>query len=279
MSFGYRALALVVLFALAGVATLLLGPQGGPIGRERVSRFADRHALAITPDNGPQVVRALGTTHRWRRFGLVSGLLLAALWALQEGRLSLDLVATFAGWFAGAVLAEWRISAPPSRGTRRQADLRVRTVSSFVTASNRVALATVAALLVVTAVWAGVVDLADPGRRADWLAAVAACLLSGGVLWAVTRRIVDRPRPAGPPDIRDADDALRGHSLTVLAGSAVALASLPLAGFVGTILDRLAGPGPGALAWFLTLVAGLLWGWLVAARSPSVRRSAEGGTS
>lgn len=276
MSVSFWALALLVLLALALVALLFLA-QGGPIARERVSRFAERHALAITPGNGPQVVRALGTTHRWRRFGLVSGLLIAALWALQEGRLSLDLVATFAGWFAGAVVAEWRISAPPSPGTRRQADLRGRTVSSYVTAPNRVALTSVATLLVVTAVAAGVIDLPDPGRRTDWVATVAACLLGGGALWAVTRRIVDRPRPAGPPDIRDADEALRGHSLTVLAGSALALASLPLAGFVATILERLAGPGPGALTGFLTLVAGLLGGWHVAARSASVRRSAAGG--
>lgn len=279
MSIRLLGLALLVILALVLVGVLILAPNGGPVGRERVDRFADRHALTITPVNGPLVVQALGTTHRWRRFGLASGLLLASLWALQDGRLSINLVATFVGWFAGAVFAEWRISPPAPSGTRRRADLRGRTIASYLTAPNRVALAVVLGLLATTAAAAGVIDLPDPGRRTEWLAGVAASVLGAAALWAVTRRIVDRPRPNGPQDILDADDALRAHSLTVIAGSALALATLPLADFSGTIVGRLAGPGEGAFTGFLVLVGGLVGGWVVAARSASVRRTSPVGAA
>ena len=274
MSLPFLGFALLALGLMGLLAFLLLAPLGRPLDRDRVSRFAERHALPITPGNGPLVVRALGTTHRWRRFGLVAGLILALLWAVRDGRLSVDFVAMFLGWFAGAVVAEWRISTPVASGTRRQADLRARSVASYLTAPNRVTLAVVLALLAATGAVAGAFDLPDPGRRTAWLASAAGCLLGAGVLVAVTRRIVDRPRPAGPSDVRDADDALRAHSLTVIAGSAVALASLPLADFCTTIAGRLIGPEEGAVTGFLVLVAGLVAGWFVAARSASVRRTA-----
>ncbi len=271
--------AVLLILLIPAVAAAVIGALlGRPVDRQRFNRFAERQVLAVTPTNAAVVARALAVTHRWRRFGLVAGFALAALWSLQQNRLSVDFGAMFLGWFVGAVIAEWRISAPSGGGTRRRANLSVRTLASYVTAPNRAVLWGTLALVALAAGWAGVLDLPDPTRRADWLVAATQCLVGAGVLWAVTRRVVGRPRPGGAArGVLDADDALRGHSLTVLTGSAVALASLPLAGFAESIVGSLAGAESAALAGTGIVLAGVVAGWTVATRTVSSRRAATAG--
>lgn len=90
-------------------------------------------------------------------------------------------------------------------------------------------------------------------------------------LWAVTRRIVNRPRPTGSVDLREVDDALRGHSLTILAGSAIALASWPLAQFAVLVAEHNADAAAATLLGNMIPVAGLVLGFEVASLSASAR--------
>lgn len=269
------------LVLLAGLALLVLGLWlvllvGRPVDRRRVERFVRRHDLPLTDDNGPVVVRALAVSHRWRRFGLASGFLVAAVWSLREGRLQVDFLAMFLGWFLGAVVAEWRIAGPPVEGPRRSVDLAPRTVAGFVTGTVRAAFLAVLGLTAGAGLVVGVLALA--GRVPDlatWLVPVVELVAGAVVVGLTARRVVDRPRPVASADVRAADDALRGHGLTVLAGSAIALAGLPLADFVstslGVVLER-----EDELASFvgvLVLLACVVLGWFVAARSRPARAS------
>jgi len=270
-----RFLANLVLWGLVGVAVLvafLAILNGKLVTRAWVSRFASRQALAVNPVNGVPVVRALAVINRWRRFGLASGFVLAALWSLQEGRLDFNFTAMFLGWFVGSLVAEWRIN-PAASGTRRRADLNRRTLASYVTAGNRILLGATLLALAGFGAWAGVVALGDAGVSRDWLGWALTSALGASALWAVTRRIVNRPRPVAASDLMEADDALRGQSLTVIAGSAIALAGLPLTSFVAEIATHLA-PKADASATVLIMLVALALGWHVASRSASVRAQA-----
>lgn len=261
-----------VLWGLVGAANLvafLAILNGKSVTHAWVSRFAARQALTVNPVNGVPVVRALAVINRWRRFGLAAGFVLAGLWALQEGRVDVNFSAMFLGWFIGAVVAEWRISAPAA-GTRRRAGLNRRTLASYVTGTNRILLGGTLLALAAFGIWAGIATVSDPWARGEWLGWTLASAVGAGVLWAVTRRVVDRPRPVGAADLVDADDALRGHSLTVIAGSVIALAGFPLASYVAAIVTHLA-PGANASASVLLMLGALALGWYVASRSASVR--------
>src|SRR3954451_14965315 len=79
----------------------------GPVSRARVERFARRQFLVVTAANGDPIIRYLATTRRWRVAGIVSGYLLAATVSLTVGGIgSSAVIALFAGWFAGALVAE-----------------------------------------------------------------------------------------------------------------------------------------------------------------------------
>ena len=122
------ALAFLLIVGLVVVSVLTVGDGGGPIRKTRVDRFAARQVLPITPVNGEQVVRALGITHRWRRLGLMSGFAVAATVAAMQARIEVNFLAMFLGWFVGAVIAEWRISAPSGGGTVAPASGRSKAI-------------------------------------------------------------------------------------------------------------------------------------------------------
>ncbi len=259
----------VALLLVVGLAVWAL--QGSAVSRKRVTRFAVRQRVHLTTANAPLVVRAIAITHRWRRAGLALGFLTGFAVAATQSRLSIDFVAMFLGWFAGAVVGEWRISGLPVEGTRRVAALEIRSLSSYVTVANRVLLAVVAALLGLGAAYAGTYAVRDDAYLPTWLGWLGVTLGALAALGLTVRRVVGRPLAHATTDLRGADDALRGHALTVITGSAIAAAGLPLAAFlaiVGSASVSGAGwDGAGTLALLVLVVLG----WYVASRSPSVR--------
>ncbi|MDQ1715309.1 MAG: hypothetical protein QOC60_1254, partial [Frankiaceae bacterium] len=115
---------LVVLVGAFAAIVRGISSSIGPVSRERVAKFARRQTLFITPDNGNMVIAYLATTRRWRAAGLAMGVVVSIAWSFGNG-FSVNMVQLIAGWFAGAVIAEWRISRLPV-GTRRAASLQPR---------------------------------------------------------------------------------------------------------------------------------------------------------
>lgn len=261
---GIVALGFVVLLA-AFVATLVPWRRG--VAFATVNRFARRQRLHITVQNGGHVMRVLAVTFRWRRVGLVLGFCASIAASIPAGRVTIAFVALFLGWFAGAVVAEWRVSALPVEGTRRAASLGRRSLAQYVTRPNRVLLLVAAALLGLSSLVALWRHLADGTGLGRWSWTLGLTVLGAGLLALTLRRVVDRPQSAGEQSLLEADDALRGHSLTVLTGCAIAAAGFAFAEFVDQAVP---GLGEGLLGFLLlALAAGA--GWWVAARSPSAR--------
>jgi hypothetical protein len=169
------------------------------------------------------------------------------------------------GWFAGALAGEWRIASKPvAVGERRSAGLATRSVASYVTRSNRVVLGVVLVILFAVVGYSLFVDWILAGGDVPWLS-LALVTTTTGLLWATFRRIVQRPQPFIDDATRQADDALRGHSLTVLVGCVIAAA--------GWLMLNVT---TGALGRFPFIVPAAVLGWWVASRSSSVRaRSIE----
>jgi hypothetical protein len=213
----------------------------GPVAAGRVATFAQRHALIVTPTNGNQLIRYLATTRRWRVAGLSAGFIASVAWALPQQRVYVNFLALFAGWFAGALVAEARL-AHLERGPRRAASLvprrvdayRSRAVSLLLPASMGLSVAVAAASLVV-------------GARPDALLwfATALAVLCGVSL--VQRRVLHRPQPLAPPDRLAADDAIRSRSLQVLAAAGATLVLYCVLGQLGALRPALSGV-PGQLA-------------------------------
>jgi hypothetical protein len=260
----------LVVALIVPVGAILVGRAvSGPVSRRRVERFADRQRLVITPDNGNIVIAYLGTTRRWRALGLLSGVLIAGLWSFRDSRISINFLAAFAGWFVGALVAEFRIASVPP-GARRAASLEPRLLRRQLRAG---ALRLPIFLTAVSGVCAvSVLVSADGGDDEVPLvlgyvvAAIAAFVLP--VL--VGRHVLVRPRPIGTRrDQQHADDALRDRSLQTLAGSSIALAAYPagnLAVQAGTSLGDGAVAASIPIVGAVLLVIGPICGWLVATR-------------
>jgi hypothetical protein len=105
-------LLLVLALVVVGAVWLVTAVERGPVTRGRLTAFARRHGLVVTAGNGSLVIRYLATTRRWRATGLLAGLTL------------------FAGWFVGALVAEFRLAASPS-GPRRAAWISPRVPGSY----------------------------------------------------------------------------------------------------------------------------------------------------
>lgn len=264
----------LVLIALVLVALTVTAPFRY-VTRRRLERFALRQALPITADNGMQVIRYLATTRRWRGSCLLLAVLLQVAYQAtlsREYAVHVTGGAIFAGWFAGAVIAEWRVAAVPV-GERRVASLERRRLADYVARP---------ALALVLAVWtavgtvellvaAGVMPRRPDARWAPWLE-VALTVVSGAAIVLAARRVLARPQPLAAADVLAADDALRSRSLYVLTGSALALG-----GYLGAQVvnaSNFSGPGSGYQAvQTLELVGALVLpvaGFLVA-RSPRRR--------
>lgn len=253
--------------ALGVVVTTGVATAGGPVTRRRLTAFAVRQELHITPGNGGLVIRYVTTTRRWRAVGLLTGIVLSAAWTLRQGELRIDFLAAFAGWFVGAVVAEWRVTAAEP-GVQRTARLAPRLAKHYLGVVARFA----PLLTLALALFIGTLDLVA-SQRADadrpvtvgWL---VLAVVGFAVPAVVSRRVLARPQPAGlPDDVVAADDAVRRRSLHVLAGCSMALVAYPTAGLI-TVLDRVSDSTSVGLLTFLVVLPAVLGGWLVA-RTPA----------
>ena len=214
-------MSLVSLLIVVIVIPLLIGVISdslGPVSRQRVAKFARRQELLVTADNGNAVIAYLATTRRWRATGLTAGFVTSVAWSFGNG-FSINVVQLIAGWFAGALIAEWRISRLPV-GARRAASLEPRLLASYVSRTARaVPLAFAGVSVVLVAVCATV---RASGHSLSMIKAGTFCALALGLVAVgrvVQTRIVDRPQPLAALDVLAADDAIRSRSLRVLIGA------------------------------------------------------------
>ncbi|MDO5502844.1 MAG: hypothetical protein Q4G67_06690 [Actinomycetia bacterium] len=263
-----RVLLLLALVSLVGLVGWLL--VRSPLRRATVERFARRQRIVMADGNATHVVGALGISHRWRRAGLVVGLFLGALWSLRQGELTLYFLAGFLGWFAGAVIAEWRIGRLDEPGERRSAVLAPRGITTYLTPLIR----TLAGGALGLAAVAAVAALVRSGFSMSWLAWVLYVVLLVVVLGLTARAIVERPSGFVDESLRDADDALRCHGLTVLAGAGIAAMHPPVVEFLVRAAYPFGVPSSMDPLWtLLVMVVLLVLGYWVATRSPSARES------
>ena len=276
--FGLSALEVLLILGVVLVLTLMVAwaTARGPLRRGTVERFSRRQRLELTDDNATHVVGALLVTHRWRRAGLVVGLGVGLLWSMLHGALTLHLIAGLLGWFVGAVVAEWRIGRLARPGERRSAALAPRGVARYLTAGVRAIVALVGVGLLVLLVLAAV----RGGGQGAWWGWLGYVVVLGAGLVLTARAVVERPSGFVDAGVRAADDALRCHGLTVLAGSAVAAAYPAIAGLALLVAYPTGVPVSAEPPWAVGIVLGcLVTGYLVAAWSPSTRAARDPGAS
>ncbi|MDO5676620.1 MAG: hypothetical protein Q4G35_03820 [Propionibacteriaceae bacterium] len=256
-------LPLLVLAVAAG-----LYYASGPLKQSTVESFEGRQVVTLNRSNAPHVVAALTIVQRWRRAGLAVGPGLGALWSLKDGELNFNLLAGFLGWFAGMVIAQWRINRLDEPGQWRSASLSSRSILSYVTRAN------LALFGITAAAWAvlAVVSAVKAGFTGQWAGYLAYSVLVLGALALTGRAIINRPSGFVDDGVREADDALRGHGLTVLVGSAIALLFPPIWAFSMQAAYPDGVPYSMDPAWALFIMfACLAVGWHVASASRSVR--------
>ena len=275
---GVAAAAAMVVLVLVAAAVRL---AWAPVERRTLETFARRQKLRVTVANGPLLLQSLTLTRRWRTLGLSTGLSCSFLWAVRDGRVTINFTAAFLGWFVGAVVAEWRIAGLPRSGGTRLASLERRTVTAYLQRASGVLLALALAVLVGAfvrvLVLAGCADQGTSavGQAFAWFARAA----TGLALVALTlRRVVTRRQPPASGDLIAADDALRARAANVLAGSAIAAAGVPTANLfaiAGTLLVH-DGGDTSALGVGVMLLEQVV-GFLVATSStPARTRAPEG---
>lgn len=234
----------------------------GPVSRRAVERFARRQRLQITVDNGDQIIRYLATIRRWRSAGVAAAWVLAIATTLfyplgTRGNLGL-----FAGWLAGALIAEVRV-AHLGHGVRRAASLQRRRPERYLSRSAWALVPAAAGLaMVVAAATAGAAALG--WAAPDWWAAVwlVVALATAVAIRVVQRIVVRRAQPLVAADALAADDAIRSRSLHVLSGGGAALVLL-------CVLAQLGAAHPvdttAAEEWrWVGLALILVLGWKVA---------------
>lgn len=79
-----------------------------PVSRPRLTRFADRHALQVTPANQEVITKYLACTRRWRAVGVTCAYVLTIVSMLPDQRVAIEVVPLLAGWLGGALIAEIR---------------------------------------------------------------------------------------------------------------------------------------------------------------------------
>lgn len=258
--------ALVAVVVAVGLALRALTSAFGPVPRHRVERFADRQELPITAENGNVVIRYLATTRRWRTTGLLLGLVTSVAASLPDSRITVNFGNLFAGWFVGAVAAEWRV-APVDAGARRAAALAPRRRTDYVSPGVRKLTNAVVGVTIALGVLAVVRPAGGDRGRLPAVLLLAATAGVLAVIVAVQRQVLRRPQPVAQPDVLDADDAIRARSLQVLAGSTIALMYF--------LASLLVSPLRDGYAWLGLAMAtvGALLGWVVASGGSPVRRA------
>ncbi len=259
----------------AGLPAALAGWYAcGPISRSRLSAFARHRGLELTEDNGNQVIRYLAVTRRWRCAGVAAGCLLGFGWGLPGHRYQLNLLALFAGWFLGALAAEFHL-ARYRPGPRRLASLTPRLPRRYL---NPVVWALLP-LAAVGNVLPGPIAVLYQFDNVHWAALVGWLALALATLAAVAlvrQRVLTRAQPVAAPDVLAADDAIRARSLHVLTGSGFAVASLCALGQVAATLPALDFAAAGRLRGMLIFasVLVLVVGRFAATARGPVRRPA-----
>lgn len=269
----------VFLVPAIAVGVAVVWAMVAPVSRSRLERFARRQQLQITPDNGDLVIRYLAITRRWRAGGILVAFGLGIVWLSTRIDFSgeINLLQLFAGWFAGAVLAEARLARTPA-GPVRLAALQPRDPSMYLPRYAQWLVP--AALAVSVALGLVTVTLAAAGRSPDVrTAAVAqvAAVAVASMVWAVGRHVLSRPQPVLPPDQLAADDAIRSRALHVLAGSGTALVLYAVISQLSALADGLSGQVVDVIGGtvFVLVFAAPLLGWFVATQPWSVRRDAQ----
>lgn len=275
---GLSWVAVAVLLVIVGCLLDFVATPWQRVRRSRVDRFARRQSLPITVENGPLVIRYLATTRRWRGGGLLLALIVTLFWPLfvsivrpQDAASSgpgANALALFAGWFAGAVVAEWRVSSlARTPGPQRSAALEPRRLADYLPEAARwsVCVAWVIAVASELSVL-GSLLVRHSGGVAIALAWIGATAVAAGGLGLVGHQVLVRPQRYTDPGLIAADDALRGRSLDVLAGSAMAIAGYLLAGLVYTLgpYSSVLSDGVGTLLGGLGAIAVPILGFSVA---------------
>jgi hypothetical protein len=200
----------------AVLLVLTVNAAVGAVPRRRVEEFARLHSLPVTPENGNQIIVYRATTRRWRTAGFALGVLIPAT---VTGRYSVTFLWVFAGWFAGAAVAELRV-AHLDRGPRASASLTPRRAADYLPWAGRWAVPGAMAGCVLSA--AICATRSGAGLRAvAWWTALG--LGVGAVTLAAQRHVLRRPQPAAGPDRLAADDAIRSRSMHVLAAAGMVL--------------------------------------------------------
>ncbi len=182
---------------------------GSDVDRGRVARFAMRQGLEITIHNGRQVIAYLATTRRWRSFGLAVGLVVCVAWFLPGVRV--NSLYLFAGWFVGALIAEFRVAHLPLGLPRAARVAPPRRLEDYLSTPARLLLPVSTALCLIVGAFT---------RDLLWTVSGVVIAL---VVWLIQRHVLRRPQPLAEPDQIKADDAIRSRSLHVLAGGGATL--------------------------------------------------------
>ena len=277
---GVAAVAALVVLVLVAAA---VRTTRAPVERRALETFARRQQLRVTVANGPLLLQSLTMTRRWRTLGLSTGIACGFLWAVRDGRVTLNFTAAFLGWFVGAVVAEWRIAGLPRTGGTRLASLERRTVTAYLRRTSGTLLAL--ALVVLVGAFIRVLLLAGADGGVDGAAAVRqafawfAVAATGLALVALTlRHVVTRRQPPASGDLIAADDALRARAATVLAGSAIAAAGVPTANLFALAGGLLVqdGSDTSALGVGIMLLEQVVGCLVATSPSPARTRALEG---
>jgi hypothetical protein len=178
--------------------------------------FAGAHGMPDRPETAVLAQRYLGRARRYRFVGSAAGAMLGFALVIDLHQ-SLDIFFVLAGWLAGIVACELfrlrRRSWEPTDGSRT-ASIEPRSAVRY--AGPRLVLHTrVAGLLCVACAVLGAAG-ARSGLSWDHPGAGARFLVEGGfavvvlvVVEASQRAVASRSRPALPPHVLKADDAIR----------------------------------------------------------------------
>jgi hypothetical protein len=235
-----------------------------------LDRWARVYGIQLTSANRPVVVAYLRRTRRIRTIGALAGVVTSVLYVTatdggeRNSFLGNGLFLAVVGYLVGTVVAESVVPRLP-RGEIRAASLVPRTLGDYLPRYAIWALRVVPAVSVaLVPVFAAMKEAPVPNISALGFAVTTGVLVTMAVgIEMMQRVIVNRPQPAVPPDLLDADDALRSASVHALAGGGVALSLIWLTYQLGAI-----GNGRGSLAsWLLAVLAILsiglaLWSWI-----------------
>lgn len=225
--------------------------------------FITLHQIALTNRNGPIIIDYLARTRRWRVYGVVGSISVAAgvEWASPSTHLN-TVAVLFAGWFVGGILAEVPIGPRRVEGVR-VASLERRTLSMYLSPGVARWLVSWALGNAALLVAYGAMD-SPPGtwRVGGGFGALAVLMLLS--VWSM-RVIVRRPQPAASVDVVAADDATRRAAVRRIAAGWGALQCM-LTILVARQLTAGSGGDPTFLIGMTGEVVGVLGvvaNWLV----------------